>query len=185
MIEKSKESFGKPVIGAILFGLSFLFGIPFALILKLNFFIFVIVTFAALLFLFTSYSIAEYVWSKLPLGFQDNAEKWGIGLFLLAVFVLAPSGMIGGGGWNGEGRVNLFPEGAVSKNYRVTADITVKEKWWWKKEYVIESVDWPNEGYSRLLDCTIGGGNDTCTDDEGRAWRIEIEVVPSPPERSD
>ncbi len=117
-------------------------------------------------------------WDKLSDKTQENVRNWSIGLLLLSMLVLGPTGMFGGSTWSGKGEINLFPEGAASKNYRLPAEMTVNTKWWWQKEYKITSVDWPDSGTSHLVDCTISKSNDSCTDDEGRNWTIEIVETP-------
>jgi hypothetical protein len=117
-------------------------------------------------------------WDKLSDKTRENTRNWGCGLFLLSLFVLYPAGMFGGDKWSGKGQINLFPEGATSKNYRLTADIAVETKFWWHKEYIINSVEWPDTGKSYLSDCVLTDSNNTCVDNEGRSWRIEIVEAP-------
>lgn len=131
------------------------------------------------------YLIEPLWWSKLPDKTQEKIRNWGIGLLLLTIFILAPLGMFGGDKWSGQGVVNLFPEGAASKNYRLDAEMEVTTKWWWNKEYKISSVEWPDSGTSDLTDCTISKSSNACTDDEGRNWRIEIVEAPDRPSSDD
>lgn len=129
--------------------------------------------------------IEPLVWDKLSDRSQETVRNWGIGLFLLALFVLAPLGMFGGDSWSGDGEVNLFPEGATSKNYRLDAKIDVTSKWWRKKDYKIDSVVWPESGTTYFSDCIINDSNTTCTDNEGHTWRVEIATVPDKPSRGE
>lgn len=135
--------------------------------------------------LFWGYVIDGMWFSKLPDKTQEKIRNWSIGLFLLAFFVGIPTGMIGGDSWSGEGVVNIFPEGATSKNYRVSAEMEVKTKWLWQKEYNIDSILWDNGGNSDLEDCTITKSNNKCSDEEGRIWRIEIVETPEKASSSD
>ena len=131
------------------------------------------------------YVIEPLWWAKLSDKTQEKTRNWGIGLFLLCILILYPLGMFGGDTWSGEGQVNLFPEGASSKNYRLTAEIEVTTKLWWNRDYKIDSVEWPNSGTSDLTDCTISKSNNSCSDEEGRNWRIEVVEAPDHPSRDD
>lgn len=128
--------------------------------------------------LFWGYVIDDMWFSKLPTKTQEKIRNWSIGLLLLAFFVGVPMGMIGGDSWSGEGVVNIFPEGATSKNYRVAAEMEVETKWLWQKEYKIESVLWDGGGNTDFENCTIDKSNKKCSDEEGRVWRIEIVETP-------
>jgi hypothetical protein len=67
--------------------------------------------------LFWGYVIEPRWWDKLTHEKQEKTRNWAVGLFLLGFFVLIPAGMFGGNSSGGVGQVNLFPEGAASKNY--------------------------------------------------------------------
>jgi hypothetical protein len=133
--------------------------------------------------LFWGYVIEPRWWDKLSHEKQEKVRNWGGGLLVVAIF-LVWFGISGGSSWGGQGQVNLFPEGATSKNYRLDADIEVKTRFLWRKTYTINSVDWPDSGTSYFNGCTIGGSNYTCTDDEGRTWRIEVVQPPDAPDDS-
>ena len=123
-------------------------------------------------------------WDKLSNDAQEKIRNWGAGLFVVFFIFLIPAGILGGNDWSGEGQVNLFPDGAVSKNYRLASEMEVKNGFLWRKTYVIDSVQWPDGGSSSFSDCTIGNSNQTCTDDEGRNWRIEVVERPEAPDTS-
>lgn len=134
--------------------------------------------------LFWGYVLEPKWWDKLSHQSQEKIRNWAVGLGMLVFIILIPAGMLGGDSWSGNGQVNLFPEGAVSKNYRLDADIEVKNGFLWRKTYTVNSVEWPDSGTSSFSDCTIGGSNYTCTDSEGRSWRIEVVQPPDAPDNS-
>lgn len=136
---------------------------------------------AYLLLFYIVIAIPLYIWNKVPESLQDKLQNYGIWALLFAFFILFPSGFFGGQSWSGSGQVNLFPDSAESKNYRLEADIEVKTKLGWKKEYKVNSVTWPNGGNSYFNDCISTGEDTTCSDDEGRNWTVEVVESPSAP----
>lgn len=154
------------------------FGGMISLISKVSFFAAAGYIAGAFTVLFITGGVFAWFWDKLSGHHQDTIQKIAIGFLILSVLILAPSGMFGGSKWSGEGTVNLFPESASSKNYRLPADISVKTEWWWQRSYNITAVEWPNEGRSYFTDCIISNENSYCEDDEGRNWKIEVEEAP-------
>lgn len=100
-----------------------------------------------------------------------------VGLLIIAVLVIVLGGGMGARDWRGRGDVNLYPFAGSSKNYRLEAEIIVRKHWFWRKDYTIESVDWPNSGKSTFYDCTINASSRECIDDEGRTWIIAVNEL--------
>lgn len=192
MTEQKKPSASSVIMWSLIGNLIFslVFGTIISLTSKYSFLEAYIFVFVAMLLILIPtfiwiFVIEPFWWDKMSGKSQETIRNWGIGLLLLTVFILAPSGMVGGSNWSGEGTVNLFPDSADSKNYRLTADIEVNTKWWWQKDYVINSVEWPNGGNSSFSDCVISSSNTSCSDDEGRDWIIEVEEAPESASYSD
>lgn len=122
-------------------------------------------------------------WSKLRSKTRRKITNWSIGLLVITVLILIPSGVAGGSSWSGDGVVNLFPEGSTSKNYQLTAKMRVTTKWWWREEYTISSATWPHSGMSYFTGCTVDKTNGTCIDNDGKSWHVEVVQAPDQPYR--
>lgn len=152
--------------------------VKLAMVFIISFVIFV------LLMLLWSHVLEPSWWGRMTDQSQEKNSSVERRFTLLIFVILFPAGILGGDSWGGEGQVNLFPEDATSKNYRLVADIEVKTHFLWRKTYKINSVEWPYSGTSYFSACTIGSSDDTCTDDEGRSWRIELVQPPDAPDNS-
>jgi len=108
-----------------------------------------------------------------------------IGVIGVAAFIFVQAGGTGGDTWSGQGQVDLFPQGSVSKNYVVTADIKATSKWWWRNDYAIQSITWPDgesDGFSG--NCVVhGSGVSTCeTIDSGETYTVSVTQAPDQPD---
>jgi hypothetical protein len=82
--------------------------------------------------------------------------------------------------------VNLFPENADSKNYRLVGDITVYDGNCYDTgdstecdpgTVSLNSVNWPNGGSSYFDDCALEKDKVLCTDNEDRGWYVEFTNI--------
>ena len=90
------------------------------------------------------------------------------------------------GYWEGEGMINLFPVGADSKNYRLSAHMSVEMRprgiYGNKKTFDIYYVNWPNGGKTYFEECKIipVENKHSCFDSDSREWMAEIQSEPDP-----
>lgn len=122
---------------------------------------------------------------------EDNelATKVWVGIIVIGIFIWAvfwPTTTK----WDGEGEISMFPAGAVSKNYRLPAQINVTEHnhGWFRhtREYSIQSADWPNGGTAEFDNCTTSDTNlGTCQDQGGKSYRVEVTTIPDRPQSND
>jgi|GEM_PF-5889792 len=126
---------------------------------------------------FWGYVLEPNWWDKLSLKGRERAGWW-IAAVITAGLIVAWGSQSGGNSWTGQGQVQLFPQGAASKNYQLSAQITVTSKSWWRHEYTVNSVDWPDSGTSNLSSCTLDSVPNICTDEQGRSWRVVMSQAP-------
>jgi hypothetical protein len=90
--------------------------------------------------------------------------------------------------WQREGEINMFPENAFSKNYRLPAIISAKtsRSFPFKEttQYQINSFTWPNaeEETEFDSDCKVTDKQSTKCVYKGKTYVVEIETPPEQPE---
>jgi hypothetical protein len=114
-----------------------------------------------------------------------KVSEYGLGVLVLAGLILVPAGITGGDTWSGDGQVDLFPQGSVSKNYLVTANIKVTSGWFWRDNYDVQSVTWP-DGENDTFSCTIHASDSSqCTDSiTGETYTATVVQSPDRPEEA-
>lgn len=117
--------------------------------------------------------------------FRSTFVWWFLALFKTAVIIaIIYFGLLyhHDVSYTGTGTVNLFPEGAKSKNYRVDGNIHVHSSWYGligqkTTQYSLESVKWPDGGRSFFYTCSLDGGSGTCSTSDNK---YSIELVSAP-----
>lgn len=91
--------------------------------------------------------------------------------------------------WDGGGQINAFPSSDGVKNYRLDATMTVTRSWrgWFSIGGTITysniTGSWPDGGSLELNGCVVTGTEtQTCTDQSGKAYGIEISTAPVEPQ---
>lgn len=91
--------------------------------------------------------------------------------------------------WDGDGEINLFPEAAETKNYRLDAQISVTKEatgpFSFQEVYKITSYRWPeaNESTEFKDECIVkSGSSSTCTANDGRKYKVEVNKAPLQPD---
>lgn len=121
---------------------------------------------------------------------NSNSWKWWVGAISLCAVVYWLVWLSGSYSWQGEGEINIFPENAQSKNYRLPADISAKKIRSFlfneKIEYTIESFTWPDAEDRTYFDhnCMVIDKQSTECEYEGKVYKVEIETAPSQPQAS-
>lgn len=118
---------------------------------------------------------------------NDNTKKilgWSagivVGIFVIFLWPHTSS-------WDGEGTINVFPEDATAKNYRLDATMTVtrhKQGWMHKyDEYTDIRGSWPGGGDFNVEDCVVRDkATSDCSNQDGKMYRVEVQTAPDPPE---
>lgn len=89
--------------------------------------------------------------------------------------------------WDGDGTINVFPVGDLTKNYRLEATMGVtRHKNGWinsKDEYLISRANWLNGGYLEFDRCIVDQDKQTrCISQDGVEYYIEVDTYPDQPE---
>lgn len=118
----------------------------------------------------------------------EDSWKWWVGViafFALGYWVIWLTSSIS---WQGEGEINIFPENASSKNYRLAAFISAKtnRSFPFKEtvKYQIDNFTWPNaeEETNFDNDCIVTNKQSTKCIYKGKTYTVEIEAPPEQPE---
>jgi hypothetical protein len=137
--------------------------------------------------IFWSYKNKEYAELKAK---TDESQKisgstfaWkSVGIFVVGVLVANLAfGLIGGGG-AGDGRVNLFPQGASAKNYRVDAWLVEETNYmplFAHGAYDVTHVYWGEDGEQdvEVSGCVLKKGEQKTCDVGGETYNVEIADV--------
>lgn len=116
---------------------------------------------------------------------EETLKKLGgitVGALIVWYFFIGASV---GNSWEGEGTINVFPENADAKNYRLEADITTtihsRKFFLTYKSYEFDSARWPNGGTLEFdSDCKVTDlePRTTCSADDGTEYFVEVQDKP-------
>lgn len=118
----------------------------------------------------------------------ENNWKWWVGVILFFIVVFWLIWLSGSSSWQDEGEINIFPENAESKNYRlpasISAELTRSFPFNEKIEYTIESFTWPDAEEETYFDnnCIVIDRETTECEYKSKVYRVEIETPPEQPE---
>lgn len=120
----------------------------------------------------------------------EDSWKWWVGVITFCAIAYFYFWITSSSSWQGEGEINIFPENATSKNYRLPAVINAKtsRSFPFKEtvKYQIENFTWTNaeEETSFDNDCIVVGKQSTKCIYKGKTYIVEIETPPEQPSAS-